>query len=263
VRCSSPSSTSILVSWQPPPAESRNGIITKYTIQYAVAAGEDVAPRQTARAPPESSRFLLENLNKWTEYPTVDFPERENHYTINKIHRGAPYVFLLSAQNRVGFGAEAVREVATPEDRPASYPRSIRVESASATSALLSWQPLPLAERNGRIIKYGLQYKDINNPQSPTEFIVMAPQSSTTLDGLNPDTIYDVKVCAFTSKGSGPYSPSVQLRTQPLKQGRIPPHPCVPPLPSKDSKISAVLLGSSVFMTLLSRYGTIRAIPSV
>nr|XP_023685314.1 receptor-type tyrosine-protein phosphatase delta-like isoform X7 [Paramormyrops kingsleyae] len=403
VRCSSPSSTSILVSWQPPPAESRNGIITKYTIQYAVAAGEDVAPRQTARAPPESSRFLLENLNKWTEYrvtvsahtqagpgpeslpllirteedvpsgpprkievealnatcvkviwrspdpskqhgqirgyqvhyvrmlneepvgqsvikdiliddmqwsyddsadhetvisdlqpemtysvsvgayttkgdgarsrpklvttkgavpekprfmvsvtnmgtallqwhpppntfgplqgyrlkfgrkdvdslATVDFPERENHYTINKIHRGAPYVFLLSAQNRVGFGAEAVREVATPEDRPASYPRSIRVESASATSALLSWQPLPLAERNGRIIKYGLQYKDINNPQSPTEFIVMAPQSSTTLDGLNPDTIYDVKVCAFTSKGSGPYSPSVQLRTQPLKQ---------------------------------------------
>ncbi|XP_036372833.1 receptor-type tyrosine-protein phosphatase delta-like isoform X24 [Megalops cyprinoides] len=403
VKCSSPSSTSILVSWQPPPEELQNGIITKYSIQYAATEGEDTSSRQIADLPPESSQYLLENLEKWTEYrvtvsahtglgpgpeslpllirtdedvpsgpprkveveainstsikviwrspppnkqhgqirgyqvhyvrmvngePTgqpvikdiliddeqweyddstdhemvisdlqaettysvavgayttkgdgarskpklvsttgavpekprfmvsatnmgtallqwhppantfgpllgyrlrfgrkdvdpltvVEFPERENHYTTKEIHKGASYIFRLSARNRVGFGEEAVKEISTPEDLPSGYPQNVAAESTTATTIQVSWEPLPLAERNGNIVKYALQYKDINSPRGPTELLITAPESTVTLDGLKPDTTYDVKMCAFTSKGSGPYSPSVQFRTQPLDQ---------------------------------------------
>lgn len=68
VKCYSSSSTNILVSWRPPTAELQNGIITQYTIQYAATEGEDTAARQVSSIPPESSQYLLENLEKWTEY---------------------------------------------------------------------------------------------------------------------------------------------------------------------------------------------------
>ncbi|XP_029696474.1 receptor-type tyrosine-protein phosphatase S isoform X39 [Takifugu rubripes] len=148
----------------------------------------------------------------------IEFPERENHYTTKEIHKGASYTFRLSARNKVGFGEETVKEVTTNEDVPSGYPQSIAAEGATTSTIQVSWQPALLAERNGKIIKYALQYKDINSPRSPSELFITAPESTVTLDGLKADTTYDIKMCAFTSKGSGPYSPSVQFRTQPLDQ---------------------------------------------
>nr|XP_023829418.1 receptor-type tyrosine-protein phosphatase delta isoform X3 [Salvelinus alpinus] len=403
IKCSSPSSTNILVSWRPPPTELQNGIIVKYAVQYAATEGEDTTTRKISDIPPESSQYLLENLEKWTEYrvtvtahtdvgegpeslpqlirteedvpsgpprkvevetvnstsikviwrspmpikqhgqirgyqvhyvrmvngepmgqpaikdiliddaqweyddstehemvitelqaetmysvavaayttkgdgarskaklitttgavpdkprlmvsPTnmgtallqwhppalihgplqgyrlrfgrkdvdpltiIEFPERENHYTTKEIHKGASYTFRLSARNKVGFGEETVKEISTPEDMPSGFPQSIVAEGGTTTTIQVSWNPLLLAERNGVIAKYALQYKDINSPRSPSELFITAPESTVTLDSLKADTTYDIKMCAFTSKGSGPYSPSVQFRTQPLDQ---------------------------------------------
>lgn len=150
----------------------------------------------------------------------IEFPERENHYTTKEIHKGAPYTFRLSARNKVGFGEETVKEFTTNEDVPSGYPQSITAEGATTSTIQVSWQPVLLTEQNGQIVKYALQYKDINSPRSPSELFITAPESTVILDGLKADTTYDIKMCAFTSKGSGPYSPSVQFRTQPLDQGR-------------------------------------------
>ncbi|XP_023202030.1 receptor-type tyrosine-protein phosphatase delta isoform X29 [Xiphophorus maculatus] len=148
----------------------------------------------------------------------IEFPERENHYTTKEIHKGASYTFRLSARNKVGFGEETVKEVITNEEVPSGYPQNIKAEGASTSTVQVSWQPVLLAERNGQIVKYALQYKDINSPRSPSELFITAPESTVLLDGLRADTTYDIKMCAFTSKGSGPYSPSVQFRTQPVDQ---------------------------------------------
>nr|XP_019951178.1 PREDICTED: receptor-type tyrosine-protein phosphatase delta isoform X18 [Paralichthys olivaceus] len=148
----------------------------------------------------------------------IEFPERENHYTTKEIHKGASYTFRLSARNKVGFGEETVKEVTTNEDVPSGYPQSITAEGATTSTIQVSWHPVLLAEQNGQIVKYALQYKDINSPRSPSELFITAPESTVILDGLKADTTYDIKMCAFTSKGSGPYSPSVQFRTQPLDQ---------------------------------------------
>lgn len=163
----------------------------------------------------------------------IEFAERENHYTTKEIHKGASYTFRLSARNKVGFGEETVKEVTTNEDVPSGYPQNIKAEGATTSTIQVSWQPVLLAERNGQIVKYALQYKDINSPRSPSELFITAPESTVILDGLRADTTYDIKMCAFTSKGAGPYSPSVQFRTQPVDQGRTSPWIFFRPFPLK------------------------------
>lgn len=67
IACTSPTSTSLLVSWAPPPVEFQNGIIMGYTIQYSTTEGNKTSKRIEG-INPESSPYLLGNLEKWTEY---------------------------------------------------------------------------------------------------------------------------------------------------------------------------------------------------
>lgn len=120
----------------------------------------------------------------------------------------------------MGYGEEAVKEMSTPEDAPSGYPENVILEEAYATSLQLAWKSVPLIEQNGKIVKYSVLYKDINSRGNASEVVVPAPGSSVLLEGLNADTVYEVRLCAFTAVGPGPYSPSVQFRTQRLDQGR-------------------------------------------
>ncbi|NXU16882.1 PTPRD phosphatase, partial [Pardalotus punctatus] len=403
ISCTSPSSTSILVSWKPPPVEKQNGIITAYSIKYIGIDGEDVKPHEILGISSDSTQYLLEQLEKWTEYRismtahtdvgpgpeslavlirtdedvpsgpprkveveavnstavkvswrspvpnkqhgqirgyqvhyvrmengepkgqpmlkdimladaqweyddttehemiisglqpettysftvtayttkgdgarskpklvsttgavpgkprlvishtqmntaliqwhppvetfgplqgyrlkfgrkdmdtlmTMEFSEKEDHFTATDIHKGASYVFRLSARNKVGFGEEMVKEISVPEEVPSGFPQNLHSESSTSTSVQLTWQMPLLAERNGIITKYTILYRDINVAYQPVELPVAPADTTLTLSGLKPDTTYDVKVRAHTSKGPGPYSPSVQFRTLPVDQ---------------------------------------------
>uniref|UniRef100_A0A8B9E6H3 Receptor-type tyrosine-protein phosphatase S n=1 Tax=Anser cygnoides TaxID=8845 RepID=A0A8B9E6H3_ANSCY len=403
ISCTSPSSTSILVSWKPPPVEKQNGNITEYSIKYIGIDGEDVKPHEILGISSDSTQYLLEQLEKWTEYrisvtahtdvgpgpeslavlirtdedvpsgpprkveveavnstavkvswrspvpnkqhgqirgyqvhyvrmengepkgqpmlkdimladaqweyddttehemiisglqpettysftvtayttkgdgarskpklvsttgavpgkprlvishtqmntaliqwhppvdtfgplqgyrlkfgrkdvdtfTTMEFSDKEDHFTATDIHKGASYVFRLSARNKVGFGEEMVKEISVPEEVPSGFPQNLHSESSTSTSVQLTWQMPLLAERNGIITKYTVLYRDINVAYQPVELPVVPADTSMTLSGLKPDTTYDVKVRAHTSKGPGPYSPSVQFRTLPVDQ---------------------------------------------
>uniref|UniRef100_A0A674KJ94 Receptor-type tyrosine-protein phosphatase S n=1 Tax=Terrapene triunguis TaxID=2587831 RepID=A0A674KJ94_9SAUR len=403
ISCTSPSSTSILVSWQPPPVEKQNGIITEYSIKYIGIDGEDDKPHEILGIASDTTQYLLEQLEKWTEYrisvtahtdvgpgpeslsilirtdedvpsgpprkveveavnstsvkvswrspvpnkqhgqirgyqvhyvrmengepkgqpmlkdvmladaqweyddtaehemiisglqpettysltvtayttkgdgarskpklvsttgavpgkprlvishtqmntaliqwhppvdtfgplqgyrlkfgrkdldmfTTLEFLEKEDHFTATDIHKGASYLFRLSARNKVGYGEEMVKEISIPEEVPNGFPQNLHSESSTSTSVQLTWQPPVLAERNGIITKYTLLYRDINVAHHPIELPIVPADTTMTLSGLKPDTTYDVKVRAHTSKGPGPYSPSVQFRTLPVDQ---------------------------------------------
>ncbi|XP_039212082.1 receptor-type tyrosine-protein phosphatase delta isoform X47 [Crotalus tigris] len=160
-------------------------------------------------------RFGRKDMDAFT---TRDFTDKDDHYTATDIHKGTSYIFKLSARNKVGFGEEIVKEILIPEDLPSGFPQNLHSESATSTSVQLTWQPLILSERNGIITKYTLQYRDINVAHQQTEIPVTPVDTIMTLSGLKPDTTYDVKIRAHTSKGPGPYSPSIQFRTLPVDQ---------------------------------------------
>ncbi|XP_063770076.1 receptor-type tyrosine-protein phosphatase delta isoform X6 [Pseudophryne corroboree] len=149
---------------------------------------------------------------------TLEFSEKEDHFTAREIHKGASYVFKLSARNKVGFGEENIQEITIPEEIPNGFPQNLQCESMSSTSVQITWQPPILAERNGVITKYTLLYRDINNPNHPIEVHIVPADTTVTLTAIKPDTIYDVKIRAYTIKGPGPFSPSVQFRTLPVDQ---------------------------------------------
>lgn len=61
-------STTIRVSWVPPPADSRNGVITQYSVAYEAVDGEDRERHVVSDISREHSSWDLVGLEKWTEY---------------------------------------------------------------------------------------------------------------------------------------------------------------------------------------------------
>ncbi|XP_061538925.1 protein tyrosine phosphatase receptor type Fa isoform X1 [Phycodurus eques] len=171
-----------LIQWQPP--KEMAGEHVGYRLQYKRAEEEAFAVR--------------------------DFRKTDDHFTVTGLHKGATYIFKLCAKNRAGNGEEYAKEISTPEDAPASYPLNLSVVGLTATATRLSWEPPPLAERNGKIVKYVVVYRDIN---SQNESADTTEETHVSLSGLRPDTTYDIRVQAFTAKGGGPLSPSIQSRT--------------------------------------------------
>lgn len=151
-----------------------------------------------------------------TQTTTIDFGKDDQHYTVTSLHKGATYIFRLAAKNRAGLGEEFEKEITTPEDVPSGFPQNLRVIGLTTSTTELAWDPPVLAERNGRITSYTVVYRDINSQQ---ELHNLTVDPYLTLLDLKPDTTYDVKVRAHTSKGAGPLSPSIQSRTMPLEQG--------------------------------------------
>ena len=106
------------------------------------------------------------------------------------------------------------------------------------------------AERNGAIIKYTVAVREAGalGPARETELPAAAEpgaENMLTLQGLKPDTAYDLQVRAHTRRGPGPYSPPVRYRTFLRDQGRraVTPAPepdralchCLGPLPGTPS----------------------------
>lgn len=147
---------------------------------------------------------------------TIDFGKDDQHFTVTGLHKGATYIFRLAAKNRAGLGEEFRKEITTPEDMPSGFPQNLRVIGLTTSTMELTWDPPVLAERNGRITNYTVVYRDINSQQ---EMQNTTADTLLTLSGLKPDTTYDIKVRARTSKGAGPLSPSIQSRTMPMEQG--------------------------------------------
>lgn len=61
-------STTVRVSWVPPPAASRNGVITQYSVAYEAVDGEDRGRHVVESISREHSSWDLVGLEKWTEY---------------------------------------------------------------------------------------------------------------------------------------------------------------------------------------------------
>ncbi|XP_069013951.1 receptor-type tyrosine-protein phosphatase F isoform X14 [Embiotoca jacksoni] len=171
-----------LIQWQPP--KEMVGELMGYQLQY----------KRTDEEP----------------YTSRELRKTDDHYTVTGLHKGATYVFRLSARNRAGIGEAYVKEISTTEDVPSGFPFNLQVTGLTQSSTQLTWEPPLLAERNGKIVHYVVVYRDINSQQNTTN---RTADTHMTIQGLNPDTTYDIRVQAFTSKGGGPLSPSIQSRT--------------------------------------------------
>ncbi|XP_069505437.1 receptor-type tyrosine-protein phosphatase S isoform X3 [Ambystoma mexicanum] len=148
---------------------------------------------------------------------TLEFTAQDDKYTVTNVHKGATYIFKMAVKSRAGFGEESLKNFTIPEDVPKGFPQ---IDSSNVTSMAIQfgWSPPVLAERNGIIKKYTVAYREAGVPGNPVEMELSSSENSYILSGLKPNTVYDVKIRAHTTKGPGPYSPVIQYRTFHLDQ---------------------------------------------
>ncbi|XP_053539017.1 receptor-type tyrosine-protein phosphatase S isoform X8 [Ictalurus punctatus] len=181
------SESSAVVRWLPPELLAPGLELLGYRLQFG---REDVPP-----------------------LATLEFAPYEREFSVSSMHRGATYIFKISAKSRSGFGEEAKQELSLDEEAPHGYPHISDASNITCCSVQFSWLPPVLAERNGAITEYTLAYQETGTSSMPLELRLPANEHSYTLNSLKPDSVYDVKIRAHTSVGPGPYSPTVQYRT--------------------------------------------------
>ncbi|XP_048053473.1 protein tyrosine phosphatase receptor type Db isoform X1 [Megalobrama amblycephala] len=208
VKCISPSSTSLLLSWAPPLTDE-NAIITGYSIRYVAVEREKDPVQKISNIPSNCFRYRIEGLKKGTLYSVT-----------------------VAAHTDTGQGPESLPIlVRTEEDVPSAPPRGVDVVVLNATSARVSWKP-PVAERqHGNIRGYQVTYARRTAGErtvSPRirELLLRDPQPQNDskqydliLTDLWPNTEYSVTVAAFTSKGDGARSKPIVIRTKPSLPG--------------------------------------------
>ncbi|XP_036749106.2 receptor-type tyrosine-protein phosphatase F isoform X7 [Manis pentadactyla] len=185
VTCVSAGSTTVRVSWVPPPADRRNGIITQYSVAYEAVDGEDRGRHVVDSISREHSSWDLVGLEKWTEYRV-----------------------WVRAHTDVGPGPESSPVlVRTDEDVPSGPPRKVEVEPLNSTAVHVSWKlPVP-SKQHGQIRGYQVTYVRLENgePRGPPiiQDVMLAEAQETTISGLTPETTYSITVAAYTTKGDG------------------------------------------------------------
>ena len=103
---------------------------------------------------------------------------------------------------------------------PASPPDNITADSTSSTSIMVSWDEVPLIDRNGIVTVYEVLYEPLETfGGAIMAMTVNATNTSTTLTGLQEFVEYNISVRAYTSEGPGPYSEEVNEMT--LEDGKL------------------------------------------
>uniref|UniRef100_A0A4W5PGN9 protein-tyrosine-phosphatase n=1 Tax=Hucho hucho TaxID=62062 RepID=A0A4W5PGN9_9TELE len=209
VSCDSPSSTSLRVSWKPPPTETQNGALTAYELRYQqVVSGAEVGGQgpevKGPPIPPEQGQAVVEGLEKWTWYRVS-----------------------LAAFTTEGSGPESPALLCrTDHDVPGAAPRQVEVRPFNSTALRVTWRSVLPRQRQGQIRGYQVHYARVESGSSrslpqikdllldDSQFVEDdSTEYEMMVGGLKPEMWYSVSVAAYTTKGDGTHSKARVVQT--------------------------------------------------
>ncbi|XP_045780750.1 Down syndrome cell adhesion molecule-like protein Dscam2 [Maniola jurtina] len=181
VACSALSSTSIKVSWAPPPPAFRNGIIQGYKVIYA--------PLSTSHA-------------EGAEIKRVSTTETYLH----TLHKYSNYSLQVVAYTAAGDGKRSAPTYCMTEEDVPSAPEKIKALPYSSDSVLVSW--LPPVHPNGVISHYTVYYREAGRLGKHSSFTVSADKNPEIelmfqVRNLMENQLYEFWVSATTGSGEG------------------------------------------------------------
>ncbi|XP_023335862.1 Down syndrome cell adhesion molecule-like protein Dscam2 [Eurytemora carolleeae] len=179
VRVEAVSSTQILVSWQPPREDDRNGILLGYSVRYGELNSEHLT-KKTVRSV-STTELRLSGLVPFTKYQV-----------------------MVNAFNSIGAGPTSSRSIiSTHEAVPGSPPEEVRCEPVSPSLLSISWKP-PVQNMNGIVLGYSVTYRRENLVGGKDAIKeVKVGGLYTSITDLETYTSYYIKVAAFTKVGKG------------------------------------------------------------
>ena len=93
---------------------------------------------------------------------------------------------------------------------PSGPPLQFSLEKAFPRSITLSWQYPPEEDRNGVITGFIVQLTEYTTSNVTA---VETANTTITISGVKPYTLYYAEVAAFTMEGMGPYTESISVLT--------------------------------------------------
>ncbi|OQV13399.1 Down syndrome cell adhesion molecule-like protein Dscam2 [Hypsibius exemplaris] len=196
------SSTTINLTWKPPPPEAHNGLLQGYIVGYRVENSTEGFAYKTVKSDRTGGR-------------------KEEAIVFNDLRKYTPYAIVLQAYNAMGSGPKLdLTSVWTKEDVPVEAPGSITATAESSQRISLAWEPLRRESINGILLGYKILYKPLTDWTSQPD-IKIVQDTICVLDGLRKFTNYTLQVLAFTKVGDGVVSSTVYSHTLP----DVPSHP--------------------------------------
>ncbi|XP_055940735.1 tyrosine-protein phosphatase Lar-like isoform X5 [Argiope bruennichi] len=198
VRISDVTATSVRLSWS---YDIGSENIIYYVIQYK--------PKQANQEYSEISGittmfYTVRDLSPYTEYEFYVI-------AVNGIGRGSPSTPVVATTGETDYRTEPVESFGG--SKPGSAPRNVQARPLSSSTVVIQWDPPK--EPNGQVTGYKVYYT--TRPNLPTSAWNTQPVDNnqlTTISDLTPQTIYTIRIQAFTSRGPGPHSAPVQVKTQ-------------------------------------------------
>ncbi|XP_011614348.2 collagen alpha-1(XII) chain isoform X2 [Takifugu rubripes] len=152
------------LAWQP-----ARGNVLQYSIVYKPAEGGD---RNEITVKGDTTQALLKNLQPATEYE-----------------------LFVSARYTSGVGDPLIGTGTTLEEL--GSPRDLTTRDVTDTSFLVSWVPAP-----GNVRQYRIKWKSLYGEEAG-EKTIPGDNTAVVLDGLTPETRYQVSVSAVYGHGEG------------------------------------------------------------
>uniref|UniRef100_A0A3B3UKM6 Protogenin homolog b (Gallus gallus) n=1 Tax=Poecilia latipinna TaxID=48699 RepID=A0A3B3UKM6_9TELE len=192
------SSSAILLAWDRPLYNADK--VIAYSIHYMKAEGLNNEEYQVVIGN-DTTSYIIDDLEPARNY---------SFYIVAYMPMGASRMSDQVSQH-------------TLEDVPLRTPE-LTLTSHSSTDIQVSWQPLPAKISRGRVLAYRLSYRtavddtvvNVELPQNGTEYL---------LEGLQPDTIYLLRIAAATRVGWCEPSAWTSHRTPKISSSKVPAAP--------------------------------------
>ncbi|CAI4226532.1 unnamed protein product [Auanema sp. JU1783] len=177
-------SEAIEVSWDPPQV---GPVALRYKVFYIKSPPDDEEETQTVTS---ATTYTFHGMDKFTEY-----------------------LIRVEADGDKGSGLSSdTVSVRTLSDIPREPPKQIAVEAISSTSVRVTWKE-PVEGVNGNITGYKIKYKTKSRGTKGNVNVVDADKREYTINSLEPDTPYMVRMAVVNHNGSGEFSDWLHVTT--------------------------------------------------
>ncbi|XP_035114785.3 immunoglobulin superfamily DCC subclass member 4 isoform X2 [Callithrix jacchus] len=199
------SSSAVLVAWERPELYSEQ--IIGFSLHYQKARGMHNVEYQ----------FAVNN-------DTTELQVRD-------LEPNTDYEFYVVAYSQLGASRTSTPAlVHTLDDVPSAAPQ-LSLSSPNPSDIMVAWLPLPPSLSNGQVVKYKIEY-GLGKEDQIFSTEVPGNETQLTLNSLQPNKVYRVRISAATSAGFGAASQWLQHRMPSMyNQSHDMPIQRGPPLP--------------------------------